>query len=294
MRFGIMAMQLGLILPSGSETDKQVVLSRLEKFDIAVLVARLADAGFNLIELNTELELFLPGCFDEAAVERLAALRVQRGLTYTVHLPLWSMEPATPDRRVREGSVATLAEAVNRLSTLTPETFVLHTTGSLAAEFSRSSLPPLAKGLILERLHEMARVSLSSLLERTGVSPRLLALENVEFPLEMTRTLAAEFDCSLCLDTGHVLAGYSGERSLQEALELFLPRLAEVHLHDGFRRGEGAAVLVDDHLRLGRGDLGLGWLLGRLAAARFAGPVILELMVEDALASLAQIKATLG
>lgn len=294
MRFGIMAMQLGLILPSGGEADKQAVLGKLDAFDIAVLVARLADAGFDLIELNTELELFLPGCFDAEAVERLATLRLERGLTYTVHLPLWSIEPATPEPRVREGSVATLTEAVTRLAALAPETFVLHTTGSLAGEFSRAALPRVAKDLILERLHDMARASLGSLLERTGVAARRLALENVEFPLEMTHALAEEFDCSLCLDTGHILAGYSGERSLQEALELFLPRLSEVHLHDGFRRSDGAAVLVDDHLRLGRGDLGLAWLLGRLSQAGYAGPLILELMLEDALASLAQISAALG
>lgn len=294
MRFGIMAMQLGLILPSGEDTDRQALLRRIDEFDVAALVARLADAGFKLIELNSELELFLPGCFDVAAVERLATLRAERGLTYTVHLPLWSLEPATPAQHVREGSVAALADALARLAPLEPETFVLHTTGALAGEFSRAHLPRAAKGLILERLHEMARKSLGSLLERTQVPTRRLALENVEFPLEMTVALAEEFDCSLCLDTGHVLAGYSGERSLPEALELFLPRLAEVHLHDGFRRGEGSSIVVADHLRLGRGDLPLAWLLARLSQAGYERPIILELMVEDALASLAEAEAVSG
>ncbi|MHB1135001.1 MAG: cobamide remodeling phosphodiesterase CbiR [Chloroflexota bacterium] len=287
MRYGIMAMQLGLILPGEEDLDRGTVLGRLAKFDIAQLVTRLADAGFNLIELNTDLELFLPGCLDAAAVARLAALRAERGLAYTVHLPLWSMEPATPDPRVRVASVATLADALTRLEPLQPEVYVLHSTGALAAEFSHARLPALAKGLILERFHEMARQSLGELLQRTAVAPRRLALENVEFPLEFTLRLAEEFDCSLCLDTGHVLAGYSGPSDLERAVSLFLPRLGEVHLHDGFRRAEGAG----DHLPLGQGDLPVAWLLSRLADGGYAGPVILELAVPDAIASLAALQS---
>ena len=148
----------------------------------------------------------------------------------------------------------------------------------------------MAKGLILERFYDMARRSLGELLAGTGVAPRRLALENVEFPLEYTLRLAEEFDCSLCLDTGHVLAGYSGPSDLARAVALFLPRLGEVHLHDGFRRPEG----VGDHLRLGEGELPLAWLLRRLAAGGYAGPVILELAVPDALASLPAIHAGAG
>ena len=292
MRFGIMAMQLGLILPAGAGADRASALAQLRQFDVAVLVARLADAGFDLIELNTELELFLPGCYDAAAVARLAALRAERGLTYTLHLPLWSIEAASPDPRVRAGSVATLADSLTRLLPLEPATFVVHATGALAAEFAQAKLPPLAKGLILERLHEMARLSVGELLARTGVAPRRLALENVDYPLEFTLRLAEEFDCSLCLDTGHVLAGYSGESELERAVDLFLPRLAEVHLHDAYRRAEGHDVA--DHLRLGAGELPLAWLLRRLVAAQFPGPVILELGLQDAVASLAVIRANVA
>jgi sugar phosphate isomerase/epimerase len=294
VQFGIMAMQLGLILPSNGATGRRAVLSSIEQFDIARLVTRLADAGFDLIELNAELELFLPGCFDQAAVARLAALREARGLTYTVHLPLWSMEPATPDRYVRAGSVEALVDATRRLAPLSPEVFVLHATGALAAEFARATLPAAAKGLILERFHDMSRASVGELLARTGLPSRRLALENVEFPLTFTLRLAEEFDCGLCLDTGHVLAGYSGECSLNQALTLFLPRLAEVHLHDAFRRPSEGAPVVADHLQLGEGELPLPWLLKTLAGGGFQGPVVLELEVGQALASLAGIRAALS
>ncbi len=285
MRFGVMAMQLGLLLPAEGASPESV-RELAARFDIAQLVARLADAGLRTLELNTELELFLPGCYDEAAVRRLAELKRVRGLTYTVHLPLWSIEPATPEPRVREASVTALAEAVQRMEVLAPEVYVLHTTGALAAEFHRLQLPEAARALVLERFQSQARRSLAALLARTGVAPRRFALENVEYPLELTMALAREFDCSLCLDCGHLLAGYSGRHDFQTAVEQMLPRLAEVHLHDGHRRNG----LPADHLRLGLGDLPLEWLLDRLTEARFTGPLVLEQTMEDALSSVARVQ----
>ncbi len=285
MRFGVMAMQLGLLLPAEGASP-EAVRERVERFDVAQLVARLAEAGLRTIELNTELELFLPGCYDEAAIGRLAELRQMRGLTYTVHLPLWSIEPATPEPRVREASVASLVEAVRRTEVLAPEVYILHTTGALAAEFHRLQLPEVARALVLGQFQSQARLSLATLLARSGVAPRRLALENVEFPLELTLALAREFDCSLCLDCGHLLAGYSGAHDFRTAVEQMLPRLAEVHLHDGHRR-DGVPA---DHLRLGLGNLPLEWLLDRLAEARFTGPLVLEQSLEDALASLARVR----
>ena len=290
MRFGIMALQLGLILPAAAGDTPAAARARLAAFDVAALVSTLADAGFSTVELNTDLELFLPGCYDEAALDRLATLQERRGLAYTVHLPLWSIEPSTPDPRVRQASLAALADSLYRLSRLEPAVFVLHATGALAAEFGRLGLPPLAKALVTDVFRDRARASLAALLAQTGVAPRRLALENVEFPFEATLALAEEFDCSLCLDTGHLLAGLSGPWGFDEAVERALPRLAEVHLHDGYRRqGKGGAVAAD-HLPLGRGDLPLAWLLGRLEATRFAGPLVLELSLADALASLAAVR----
>lgn len=291
MRFGIMAMQLGLILPAGGDASPHVLRERIGQFDIARLVGRLADAGFRTIEINPELELFLPGSHDAAAMARLATLKAERGLAYTVHLPLWGLEPAMPDQAVRGAAVATLADAIRRTASLEPEAWVLHTTGPLAAEFARLALPPGAKELVLERFRSHARASLAEILALTGIPPRRLALENVEFPLELPLALAEEFGCSLCLDTGHVLAGYSGQHDFAEAVERMLPRLAEVHLHDGYFRLESGRPVAADHIALGRGTLPLGWLLNRLQVAGFAGPIIFELSVEEALSSLGAVRA---
>src|SRR5512135_2475611 len=102
MRFGIMAMQMGMLVPPGQPAAQ--ILANMTTFDHADLVSKLAAEGFNLIELGGDLSLFLPHTFSPAAMKKLLDLKAQ-GITYTVHLPLWSVEPSTPLQPVRRGSV---------------------------------------------------------------------------------------------------------------------------------------------------------------------------------------------
>ena len=99
-----------------------------------------------------------------------------------------------------------------------------------------------------------------------------MAIETIEFPFELTSGLAEAFDLSVCLDVGHVMAGYTTGVTVLEALERTLPRLVEVHLHDAYlRKSPDGTVQVADHLPLGAGDLSLGPVLDRLVQAQFAG-----------------------
>jgi sugar phosphate isomerase/epimerase len=290
MRFGIMAMQIGKLVPS--DLRPQDAASHIAGFDHAGLVQELASHGFSLIELGGDLVLFMPQTFSPPAIERLAALKEARGLAYTVHLPLWSVEPSTPLSPVRQGSLRALIECIEATQPLQPEVYVLHATGALAAEFYRMRLPELARALILRQYFQGgARESLKALLAETGIPSRRLAIETIEFPFDLTLELADELDLSLCLDTGHVLAGFCGPVGLFDALEQSLPRLAEIHLHDGPWQGPEQRIgYGKDHQPLGSGDLDVGRLLDRLAEAAFDGPIIFELTVEEALASLEVIR----
>ncbi len=288
MRFGIMAMQLEALVPPGVPAEQ--VMASLVNFDHAALARRLYEKGFNPIELGGDLGMFLPHAYSPEAVERLRALKAE-GVTYTLHLPLWSVEPSTPLTPVRRGSVEALIHAVRAALPLEPEVYVLHATGALAAEFYNMKISETARALILRQFQNGARESIQTLLAETGIPARRLAVETIEFPLEMTLELAEEFDLSICLDTGHVLAGFPGWFDFFDVVERVLPRLAEVHLHDSKRMPAGARGYGEDHKPLGRGDLDLGRLLDRLAEARFAGPLVFELTVEEALASLETVRA---
>ncbi len=289
MRFGIMAMQVNALVPDG--LGPQQVMAHLGSFDQASLVQSLFNLGFNPIELGGDLAYLLPSSFAPPAIERLARLKEESGLSYTVHLPLWSIETSTPVTPVRQGSVQAVFDIIRASSPLDPEVYVLHATGALAAEFNRMRIPEIARHFLMRQFQNGARQSLQALLAEAGIPSRKLAIETIEFPFELTLELAEELDLSVCFDTGHVLANFAGELDFFAALERCLPRLGEVHLHDCPAQGPGQIGYGKDHQPLGRGSLATARLLDRLEEAHYAGPVVFELRVEEAQASLEVIQA---
>lgn len=285
MRFGIMTMQLDALIPPGMPAEQ--VMANVATFNFPDLVRNLHAYGFNPIELGGDLPMFLPHTFSPAVIEILAELKRELALSYTLHLPLWSVEPSTPLVPVREGSTDALLESIRLTWPLEPELYVLHAFGALATEFYNMHLPELARSILLKQFQSNAGQSIRRLLSDSGIPSRKLAIETIEFPLELTLELADELDLSICFDTGHVLAGFSGSLGFFEALESCLPRLAEVHLHDSPWHGRlDARAYGLDHRPLGEGDLDVERFLDRLERTGFTGPLIYELRVEEALASM--------
>ena len=288
MRFGIMEMQLEALVPPGVPAEQ--IMAGIIGFDHAGLAKSLFEKGFNPIELGGDLGMFLPQAYQPEAIQKLMALKTE-GLTYTLHLPLWSVEPSTPLTPVRNGSVEAVTQIIQVTKQIEPEVYVLHATGALAAEFYNMKISEMARMLILRQFQNRARESIKSILAETGLPSRKLAIETIEFPLDMTLELAEELNLSVCLDTGHVLAGFPGWFDFFEVVEKFLPRLAEVHLHDSKKMPEGVRSYGEDHKPLGHGDLDLGRFLDRLAAANFDGPLVFELNIDEALESLKIVKS---
>jgi sugar phosphate isomerase/epimerase len=289
MRFGVMAMQLPMLVPSG---PPEQAVAQIMQLDHAGLVRKIHEQGFNLIELGGDLVLFMPHTYAPPAIEGLARLKEEKGLSYTVHLPLWSVEPSTLLQPVREGSVKAIVDCIRATQPLEPEAYVLHATGALAAEFTQMRLPPEAKALIIRQFQQSAIHSLKTILAETGIASRKLAVETIEFPFDLTLEMVEGLDLSICLDVGHVLAGFSGPLDVFDVLDTVLPRLGEVHLHDApSYQKEGGLGYGKDHQVLGAGDLDTGRLLDRLQSAGWDGPIIYELTVEQALASMEVIRA---
>ncbi len=289
MRFGIMEMQMALLIPAHMPAEQ--VVQHVAAFEHASLTRQVARSGFRTIELGGDLVLFFPAAYSPEQVERLAALKQELGLSFTMHLPLWSSELSTPLTPVRMGSVRAAVDVINATRVLDPQDYVLHATGALAAEFYRMRLLDVAHALILRQFQSAAHDSLQRILRETGLPGRKLAVETIEFPFDLTLELAEALDLSMCLDTGKILSGFAGEIDLFDALERCLPRLAQVHLHDApLWQPPAPIVYGQDHQALGRGDLQVGRLLDRLDRAAFRGPLVFELNVDEALASLDAIR----
>ncbi len=289
MRFGIKSAQTSAIMPQGQvPVDIQ---KYIDEFDYVALVESVADRDFNLLELGGDVASFFPKAFSPASIERLQELKQRRNLSYTVHLPQWSVEPSTPQPSVRAGSIQAVVDCINATLPLEPESYVLHATGTLATEFARKR-SEIERGTTLPIFQANARESLRQILQETGIPNRLLAIETIEFPFDLTVQMAEELDISMCLDTGHVLAGFSGPFELFEVLERVLPRLGEVHLHDCPWQGPERNIgYGKDHQALGMGDLDVGRFLDRLNQTNWDGPIIFELSVEQANTSLDLIRS---
>lgn len=289
MRFGIIELQLDRLVPA--KIDAKEAINRILNFDRAQHIRGLAQQGFSLIELGGDLALFFPTAYQNANIEKLGLLKEELGLSFTLHLPLWSVEPSTPLEPVRMGSVDAIIEVIDAVEPLDPEVYVLHATGALAAEFYRMNLPEMAKSLALKQFQGGAISSIQVILEETGIPSRKLAVETIEFPFELTLEMADLLDLSVCLDTGHILAGFSGEIQMKDALKACLPRLAEVHLHDSTDFLQtGQLGYGKDHQALGTGSLDVSTLIKELDLSGFDGPIIFELNVTQAQASLAHLE----
>ncbi len=289
MRYGIMEMQMDQLIPADVAPKKAV--DYILSFDRGHLIRKLANAGFTLIELGGDLSLFFKNAYREGNINKLRNLKEELGITYTVHLPLWSVEPSTPLEPVRYGSADAIMDIIDAVEILDPEVYVLHATGALAAEFYRMGIPETAKSLVLNQFQGNAISTIKMILEETGLPSRKLAIETIEFPLDLTLEIADLLDLSICFDTGHVLAGFSGPIKFDDAFTACFPRLAEVHLHDSpdFMK-TGELGYGKDHQLLGTGDLNVENFMGILKQHDFTGPIIFELPVKEAKESLAYMK----
>jgi sugar phosphate isomerase/epimerase len=289
MRFGIMNMQIDSLVPAGLAPEQ--AMAHVLGFNHVDLVRKLVEQGYSTIELGGDLGIFLPQAYSPDTVEKLAQYKHETGIGYTLHLPLWSVEASTPQTPVRVGSVKALVDYIQATKSLEPEVYVLHAFGALASEFYQMKISNIARGFILRIFQSGARESIKAILGETGISSRKLAVETVEFPLELNMELAEELDTSFCFDTGHVLSGFSGEVDFFTALEKMLPRLAEVHLHDSPLHLPGTPIVYGkDHQALGHGDLNVGKFLDCLEMAHFSGPLIFELNPGEASESLDVIR----
>ena len=146
-------------------------------------------------------------------IEELSALAAQHGLSYTVHLPMdaWI---GSEDERVRLQSVAKHIAVIRRFLPIQPAGFVLH----CDLNEPRGDL---------ENWRKTVGQSISEIL-KTGMSPDRLCIEILDYPFEWVEPVVSEFDVSICMDLGHIIAA---GRSVTECMDRYLDRTKVVHLH---------------------------------------------------------------
>ncbi|MHA1381244.1 MAG: cobamide remodeling phosphodiesterase CbiR [Candidatus Helarchaeota archaeon] len=275
MKFGITPINFDIL-------DESFDLKNL-KFPL--LVEKAINAGYKHIEITMDLEYVIPGSLSKRIIKKLFKLKEENDISYSVHLPLWSIEPASPNKWIRDASCNCIVESIVRTKILDPVAYVLHLTGALAAEFSRVNLPLEIKKQVIDLINIFASTSIENILANVDISSEKIAVENVEFPFDATRKLIDKYNLSICFDSGHLLAGYSGNSTVKEFLDKNIDKIIEFHLND--------AKILDgrpnDHIAIGDGNFPIDEIQ-TIIDSEFNGPLVFELTFRDAEKSLNIIK----
>lgn len=287
MRFGLQPLDFQPIV-------EQILVGGVpdfSRFTIDNLVRLALKLGhMSAVEVTMDIERLVPGSLTPESVAKLAKLGEELGNAFTVHLPFYSLELASFNEHIREASVETVVKAIELAEPLEPEAYVLHTTGSMAAEFSRLTLSEDMVSLICSYMSIFAARSLEEILTKTEIDPRKIAIENVEFPFEVTNQLVEQYNTSICFDTGHLLTHYSGTESVLEFYRQHRERIVEIHLHDGSYEKRDDFVVHRDHIPLGRGAMPVRDFLRELIKSKYNGPIIFELRNAEIKESLDYIR----
>ena len=288
LKFGITALEF-------REVAGKVVVDGVPDFSRLDVVDVIRDATsdeYSVFEISMDAKHIVPGSITPESISRLVDLKEELGHSYTVHLPFWSIELATFNEHVRKGSVDSIIEAIELSKPLKPEAYVLHATGDLAAEFSRMNYESSLVQLICMFLAGFTASSVEDIVSRTEISPRELAIENVDFTYTVLREVVDDLDTSICFDTAHLLAKMSGTETVMEFYKTHKDRIIEIHLQDAAKEDDDTFV-QEDHVTLGRGIMGdntLREFLMELVKDKFEGPIIFELNKEEARDSLNHIR----
>ncbi|MFX0054113.1 MAG: cobamide remodeling phosphodiesterase CbiR [Promethearchaeota archaeon] len=285
MRFGAVAIEF---LPAVQKIIANGVpdFFRINLVDIVREVV--AIEHIEVIEFTIEMEHMVPGSITPEIISRLVDLKDELGHSYTIHLPIWSIELASFNPFIRSGGVESICHSIKTAEPLEPEAYVLHSSGSLAAEFLRDNASEPMNLLVCGYMTEFSMKSVEEIISKTEIDPRKLAIENVEFPFEFTRDIVDEHNTGICFDTGHALTKQSGDESVLDFYRQHRDRIVEVHLNDGIDIKTPGKY--EDHLVIGKGELPVREFLLELKKDGFKGPLIFELTTEEVIESLQTIK----
>jgi sugar phosphate isomerase/epimerase len=189
-------------------------------------------------------------------IATLAALGLELGLTYNIHLP-YDLSPCDPDRKRRSRALDAIRRVIDLSAPLAPTTHTLHLPfdGNRPAEWQKRTDESITR------------------LTAMGVDPASLTIETLDYPFDLVEDIVETHDLRVCIDVGHLIVHDMG---LEAVMDRWLTRTAICHLH-------GAAATAD-HLPLDRMDpQTLRAILGRLRS--FSGTVSLEVFRRDHLAA---------
>lgn len=262
-------------------------LESFSDFRFSDMITKVIEKGYSHCEISLDLFQVLPIKISEEEKRRMLNFKKEYDFTFSAHFPLYSIELASPNKHIREGSIKSQIDSYNMFKFMEADidVFILHPTGAFTADFLKMDIPKSHKQFIINIFTELAIDSIKKIIRETKIDKSKIAIENIEFPFEGTLDIIEKLKGpKLCIDTAHFLAGFSGEVDMIEITKNHLDITSEIHLQDFNEIGDA------DHGALGTGKNFPIEFLKIINEYDFKGPVVFELPFEKAYESVEFIK----
>jgi sugar phosphate isomerase/epimerase len=149
-------------------------------------------------------------------VAELGLLSAEFNLRYNIHLPT-DVSLCDPNPKQQAVAVETIARVIDLVNPLAPSALVLH------LPYHEKSFKESAVGNWQHRVFQNLNKLISTLENRN-----VIAIETLDYPLELLEDIIIDLDLSICLDLGHLMVyGYD----VLNVFERFAFRTAVLHLH---------------------------------------------------------------
>jgi sugar phosphate isomerase/epimerase len=175
-----------------------------------------------------EIELLLfesepfSSLFSKTVLEDLQRLSEELKLTYNIHLPT-DISISDPNPARQKQAIQTLIKIAERVAPLSPATYTLH-------------VPYAAAGFDGDHIGKWQEAVYGNLEEivASGVPANQIAIETLDYPLQMIARIVTDLELSICMDIGHlVLQG----ANLPFIFDTFYKSISIIHLH-GIENGK--------------------------------------------------------
>ena len=250
-------------------------------------VAKLIDAGFRHVELALDNRFMVPGALDDSVIEELLELRKAKGVSYSVHLPMYDMNFMSLNERARKATFDCLKESIVATKPLEITGYVLHPNRFVEYEIAMLPFALSAKRKIFKYILGKGSGGLSELVDAAEDSRRILLEPECAIPFDaILEPLVKEYDVGICLDYGDIV---NYKINPYGFFDDHKDRIKEIHFHDV------ALKYKIDHLPLDGGSSDWRKFIMHITREnRFDGVLLLEMMESAAIASLPRLLKVLG
>ena len=284
MKFGVSPLSLEFMT---NRVIKEKGIEGLSNFHLSEVVEEIAKKGFKHCEITTDVFQILPIQITDEDIEDLKKIKRKYNISYSAHFPILSIELASPNKFIRDASIRSTVDAYESFIQLENdiEIYILHPTGEFIKDAMSFIRDPKITPIVTNIFTENAIQSIEEIIKKTGINRNKIAIENIKYPFQETIKIVKKLKTKLCIDTAHLLGGFSGNYDLLEITEKYLDITGEIHLQDYV-----ADNLYADHGALGKGKKFPPEFLNLIYQMDFKGPIVFELPKKEIIDSIKYIK----